>query len=252
MMRWLHRRLGRQAGTVADASPAADDVRLLFRVVAEKRQRRETEGRHLFQELERRRAEAAASAGEAVRAAVPDPVREATVAPTPSSALAAATPPRRRAPRPSLPRPRLPRVRIPRRIVIAMPVALIALSLVGTVIAHFTSTGSGDAAASVATLASPSVDATNPTPNVAHIAWTSVPSPNSPTLDSEIEYRVERKPTSGSTWVFVCGTDMTPKPYNVLACNDNVTLEDDYDYRVTAHFRSWTSKARARCTWSST
>ena len=30
VMRWLHRRLGRQAGTVADASPAPDDVRLLF------------------------------------------------------------------------------------------------------------------------------------------------------------------------------------------------------------------------------
>jgi hypothetical protein len=94
----------------------------------------------------------------------------------------------------------------------------------------------------VATLASPSVDTTNPTPNVAHIEWTSVPSPNSPTLDSEIEYTVERQPTSGSTWVFVCGTDVTPKPYNVLSCNENLTVEDDYDYRVTAHFRSWTSE----------
>ena len=32
-----------------------DDARLLFQVVADKRHRRETEGRRLFQELERRR-----------------------------------------------------------------------------------------------------------------------------------------------------------------------------------------------------
>jgi hypothetical protein len=94
----------------------------------------------------------------------------------------------------------------------------------------------------VATLASPSVEATNPIPNRVEIEWTAVLAPNTPDHDTELEYTVERKLSSASSWVFVCGTDVTPKPYDALSCTDTVTVEGDYDYRVTAHFRSWTSE----------
>ena len=58
-------------------------------------------------------------------------------------------------------------------------------------------------------------------------------------------FTVERKPWSGSSWTFVCGTGTTPKPYNVLSCDDSPPATDDYDYRVVAHLRSWTSSAAA-------
>ena len=64
MMRRLIRRLGRRADTAVEAPPAQRELRLLFEVVAEKRYRRETEGRQLFQELARRRAEASPTTDE--------------------------------------------------------------------------------------------------------------------------------------------------------------------------------------------
>ena len=69
--------------------------------------------------------------------------------------------------------------------------------------------------------------------------------PSVPAVDSEVTFTVERKLSSGSTWTFVCGTGTTPKPYNVLSCDDSPPATADYDYRVVAHFRSWTSSGTA-------
>ena len=51
---------------------------------------------------------------------------------------------------------------------------------------------------------------------------------------SEVTFTVERKLSSGSTWAFVCGTGTTPKPYDVLSCDDSPPTGRDYDYRVVA------------------
>ena len=69
--------------------------------------------------------------------------------------------------------------------------------------------------------------------------------PSVPAVSTEVTFTVERKLSSGSTWTFVCGTGTTPKPYNVLSCDDSPPATADYDYRVVAHFRSWTSSGIA-------
>jgi hypothetical protein len=127
-----------------------------------------------------------------------------------------------------------------RRIAAAGVAALALVPAVG-VLAYWTAAGSGAASATVLSIASPVVDATNPIPGTAHVEWTAVASPDE-NHDPELAYTVERKLSSGSTWIFVCGTGTTPKAYDELSCDDHPTAEDDYDYRVTAMFRSWTSE----------
>ena len=98
-------------------------------------------------------------------------------------------------------------------------------------------------------LTGPAPSATNPSAGTAHIAWSAVTlSPAVPTVDVEVVFTVERKPSGGSTWVFVCGTDATPKPYNVLSCDDTPPAIGVYDYRVTARLRTWTSGGVASVT----
>ena len=138
-------------------------------------------------------------------------------------------------------------IRRKRRIFTARPLAA-GGALVGTLVlavgvfAYWTTTGTGSASAGTGTLTSPVVDATNPVAGTAHIEWTAVPAPDGPTADDEVEYTVERKPNAGSTWIYVCNTGTTPKAHDELECDDHPTVEDDYDYRVTAYFRSWTSQ----------
>jgi hypothetical protein len=136
----------------------------------------------------------------------------------------------------------VPRLRLTKTRLSLAGALAVGLAVGAGVFAYWTTGGAGTAAATVATLESPSVEATNPIPNRVEIEWTAVLGPNTPDHDTELEYTVERKPSSGSSWVFVCGTDVTPKPYDVLSCTDTVTVEGDYDYRVTGHFRSWTSE----------
>jgi hypothetical protein len=122
---------------------------------------------------------------------------------------------------------------------VAVPVGVLALAI--TAIAYWTTFGTGAAGATVGTLAAPSVTATSPGPDTAHLEWTAVPAPGG-AAGAEVTFTVDRKPSSGSTWVPVCGTGGTPKPYDVLSCDDHPGATDDYDYRVTAHFRTWTSE----------
>src|SRR5262249_46499892 len=109
-------------------------------------------------------------------------------------------------------------------------------------LAYWTTAGNGGSTGSVSGLTSPAPSASSPTYGTAHITWSTVTlSPDVPSVDSEVTFTAERKPSSGSAWTYVCGTGTTPKPYNVLSCDDSPPATDTYDYRVTAWFRSWTS-----------
>jgi hypothetical protein len=113
-------------------------------------------------------------------------------------------------------------------------------------VAHWTSSGSGASSGTVATLSSPSTTATSPTYGSVHVAWSAVTlSPSAPSIDPEVTFTVERKPAAASSWVYVCGTGTTPKPYNVLSCDDTPPATDTYDYRVVGRLRSWTSPGTA-------
>ena len=121
-----------------------------------------------------------------------------------------------------------------------------ALGLAVVGVAHWRSSGSGASSATVATLSSPSTTATSPTYGSVHVAWSAVTlSPSAPSVDPEVTFTVERKPAAGSTWVYVCGTGTTPKPYNVLSCDDTPPATDTYGYRVVGRLRSWTSPGTA-------
>ena len=81
-----------------------------------------------------------------------------------------------------------------------------ACALVVGALAYWTSPGSGSTSSLVSQLTGPAPSATNPSAGTAHIAWSAVTlSPAVPTVDVEVVFAVERKPSGGSTWVFVCG-----------------------------------------------
>ncbi len=121
---------------------------------------------------------------------------------------------------------------------------LLTIGLVAA--AYWTAPGSGSTTQAVSSLTAPSPAATSPTLGTAHITWSTVTLvPSVSTVDTEVTYTVERKLQSGSVWTFVCGTDTTPKPYNVLSCDDSPTATGIYDYRVNARLRSWTSSGTA-------
>ncbi len=131
------------------------------------------------------------------------------------------------------------------RILIALVPAAVLAVAVGAH-AYWTAAGVGSVSGAVSGLTSPSPSASSPVFGTAHVAWSAVTlNPSAPAVDPEVTFTVERKPSSGSTWTYVCGTGTTPKPYNVLSCNDSPPATDDYDYRVVAHFRSWTSSGTA-------
>jgi hypothetical protein len=115
--------------------------------------------------------------------------------------------------------------------------------------AYWTAPGSGSASTVVAQLTPPAPSASSPGVGLAHVTWSTVTlDPAVPAVDVEVAFTVERKPSSSSTWVFVCGTGTTPKPYDVLSCDDTPPAADTYDYRVTARLRTWTSSGIASVT----
>ena len=131
-----------------------------------------------------------------------------------------------------------------RFVAVLVPLAVLAMAI--GAYGYWTATGVGSIPGNVSGLTAPSPTATNPSWGIVHVSWSAVTlDPAVPALDSEVTFTVERKPWSGSSWTFVCGTGMTPKPYNVFSCDDSPPTTGDYDYRVTAQFRSWTSSAAA-------
>src|SRR4249920_3587993 len=131
-----------------------------------------------------------------------------------------------------------------RFVAVCVPIGVLAI-VIGAY-AYWTAIGVGSASGAVSGLTSPSPSASSPTYGTAHLSWSAVTlNPSVPAVDSEVAFTVERKLSSGSSWTFVCGTGTTPKPYNVLSCDDLPPATADYDYRVVAHFRSWTSAGTA-------
>lgn len=112
---------------------------------------------------------------------------------------------------------------------------------------YLTSPGSGTASARVGTLAAPAVDATRIGPLLVRLSWTAVPAPTGAADDGAVTFTVERARASGP-WAFVCGTAAAPKPHDVLGCDDLVPASGEYDYRVTARFRTWTSEGAGSVT----
>jgi hypothetical protein len=255
-VRALIHRLARrhEARQAAEASARDADARALFRVVAEKRQRRESDGRMLFQDVARRRSRTPAETPGSVGGgedALAEAIHSAPAAGEPLARVHRFVPSRPRLglrlPSPRLPAARFgivaglgpPRVRITKTRLSLAGALAVGLTVGAGVFAYWTSSGTGSAGATVTGLDDPEVTATAVF-NQADISWTAVSAPT-PTLDPEITFTVERKPSAGVTWVHVCGTGTTPKEYDELSCSDQPPSTGDYDYRVTAHFRSWTS-----------
>jgi hypothetical protein len=131
-----------------------------------------------------------------------------------------------------------------RFVVLLVPVVVMAVAI--GAYGYWTATGVGSIPGNVSGLIAPSPTATNPFWGTVHVSWSTVTlDPAVPAVDPEVTFTVERKPWGGVSWTFVCGTGTTPKPYNVLSCDDSPPATDDYDYRVVAHLRSWTSSAAA-------
>lgn len=121
---------------------------------------------------------------------------------------------------------------------VAIPIGVLAVAL--SAVAFWATSGSGASGFSVGTLESPSVAASSPVTGSAHVEWTAVPAPDG-VSDDDVRFTVDRRADGGSTWAAVCGTGSLPKPYDVLSCDDEPGAAGDYAYRVTAHFRTWTS-----------
>jgi Bacterial Ig-like domain (group 3) len=128
------------------------------------------------------------------------------------------------------------------KVLVVLGTLAVPLTVVIAGFAYWTVPGSGSAMQAVSALTAPAPIATSPTPGFAHIAWSAVTlDPPVPVVDAEVTFTVERKLSSGSIWSFVCGTGTTPKPYDVLSCDDAPPVTGTYDYRVTAALRTWTS-----------
>ena len=251
LLHWL-RRSDANIPRPVEPAPLPDDTPLLFQVIEEKRRLRETEGRHLFRELERRRAEASPTAdvvGGGEAAVIAAAATESVPASGETRARIRISVPRMslRVPLALRPRsrfgivPTAPSLRVTKgRISIAGALA-IALAIATVGIAYWTTSGSGSAGASVGTLDAPgNVVATNTLGSGAvHVTWDAVLGPDGGPVDG---YYVTR--FAGSTASVACGTN----PGNLtssLSCNDASVANGTYTYKVTAVFRSWTAESSA-------
>jgi hypothetical protein len=229
-----------------------DDVRLLFRVVAEKRHRREAEGRHLFQELARRRAEARPPVAEEFEERKPTLVaaKESAVASQQSrSRFPALRPPSLRLPFALRPRVRFafvpsfnaPRLRLTKGRVSVAGAAALALAVGTGVFAYWTSSGTGSAVAAVSGFDAPeNVQASNtPGSGTVHVTWDGVVAPDGGAVDG---YYVRR--FAGSTPSAACMTSPASLTTSTN-CNDLGVADGTYTYKVTAVFRSWSAESDA-------
>ena len=123
----------------------------------------------------------------------------------------------------------------------ALAAIVLTIATVGAALAYFTSAGTGSASATTGSLTAPNPSATVPTAGQAHIAWTAVTlSPDSPSLDTQVTYVVERSSDGGSTWHATSNTCAGTLPSTRTSCDD-IPSPGAYTYRVTATFHSWTS-----------
>jgi hypothetical protein len=131
--------------------------------------------------------------------------------------------------------PRPPRSRSLGSPLLLLAVGAGVLVALGCAWAFWTALGSGNAGAGTTTLAAPGTPSASVTNGTVTLTWTAAPPPGTGTLD----YRVERRVTSGSTWVDACGTSATVHITD-LTCTE-IPGAGTYVWRVTAGFHSWTA-----------
>ena len=127
-----------------------------------------------------------------------------------------------------------------RRIVLlGLPLAV----LLGTAaaIAHYSSTGSGSATASVGNLSAATISGPSSSGASITITWTQQAAllPSGP--NSGITYTVQRKLNGGSYAPIGSGPCSGSRPYGTGSCTDTVSASGTYTYQVFATFNGWTA-----------
>ena len=118
----------------------------------------------------------------------------------------------------------------------------LALALATAVWAYLSSVGAGTGNAAVRTLGSPApVSATSSDPGTAHVTWSAVTSPSG--TASDVTYVVERSSNGGASYASTSGTCSGSLSQSTTSCDDSLSVAGSYAYRVTAHFKTWTSPA---------
>jgi hypothetical protein len=134
--------------------------------------------------------------------------------------------------------------RPPHRRPIGTPFLLLVVGIgvlvaLGCAWAFWTALGSGSAGAGTTSLTAPGTPSASVTNGTVTLTWTAATPPGTGTLD----YRVERRVTSGSTWVDACGTSATVH-ITALTCSE-IPGAGTYVWRITAAFHSWTAVSAA-------
>ncbi len=145
--------------------------------------------------------------------------------------------------------PKAPRTRgrLASRLRLLLVAVVATLGMTAGALAYFTSSGSGVAAATVGTLAGATplnarTYADDPLIpyGVGRVTWSDIPPPSG--VNSEVTYTLERSSNGGGSWG-ATSTCTGSLPHGTTTCDDYPAVTGDYLYRVTAHFRSWTSVA---------
>ncbi len=109
-------------------------------------------------------------------------------------------------------------------------------------LAHVTSTGTGTGSAAAGTLNAPTnVTVPSTSSGLVHVTWTASVVGGGAVAPGG--YYVERN-GGGASWVAACGTG----PGSTVAgtsCDDTITFDGDYTYRVIAVYHSWTATSAA-------
>src|SRR6059058_1253671 len=95
--------------------------------------------------------------------------------------------------------------------------------------------GSGTAASVVGTFGEPGAPTLSASNGTVVLEWTPASAPGAGTVD----YQVERSGDTGATWTGVCGTTPTAR-ITATTCSDAAGA-GTYEWRVTAHYRTWTA-----------
>jgi hypothetical protein len=123
-----------------------------------------------------------------------------------------------------------------KRLAVLAGVAVLLVAGLGA-FAYFTSTGSGTASASVASLSAPTITSATPGAGTVALSWSPVTPPGSGT----VTYYVTR---DGGNAGGTCAT--AGSPAGATTCTDSGLAAGTYSYTVTAKWRSWTATSASQ------
>jgi hypothetical protein len=131
-----------------------------------------------------------------------------------------------------------------RRGITALAIGVLAMLLATTAWAFFTSSGSGAASATAASLTAPAAPTVPSTVsgNTVAVSWTGVAGPSSPSVGYWVRRYV------GATASNACGTTLAAPLFagtGPKTCNDTPVSPGAYTYTVTAVWRTWTAQSAA-------